>query len=527
MSDKLTKLKEAAKKAILVATGVATLSFGAQGKTKEDDKNKNNQGKKVSIAQIDGTSNNQGIPKFLTDPAKNKPKDKKYIKNLDPRNERLINDTWPEYSGMIPGFESFFGLTDSGRLKYSSGESRCTIGYGNTYTFLPAGNNVFYQYECQDHSSKGRPDSPMAPEIKAHYKNNDKNWFMYQAKLHLMLETLPILRNKLARYGLPAPEKLPKNVLWALLITGYQRDDYDAILPKFKTAQTIQDKANAFSYFGSQRRLLRGSWDRRYWLGLLAAGKVTIKQLNSFPIDGFSELGIQHYVVNKSETWYNGTMGCKFKVDDETIKKNIQIVKKVKAETITNHMKNFDQSQKTKVTKGVDKTAKSVDIRAGQVKAMMADAHKSLKDKKYKEATSKYEAIIAKDKNNSEAYSDLTLAYIKLAENSKTSAEKTKYYEASCKNARLGLRSNPDINTSAYLSFNAGLAREGLAKHYATNKNFSKAEEQYHKAKINYDNAFKTIPNKVYSNARDNAESEAYRIRNMIRQMNKSNQRRR
>lgn len=509
-------VKEQLKKLAAAAALAATLTTTTVAKPAEEEKDKKNNKKTVLIAEDDNDGkNNNSIPKFLTDPSKNKPKSKDFIKTLDPRNEALINKTWPEYSIMVPLFESFFKLDSTGNLKYNWStskktgkrlyEDRCTIGWGNTYTFLPAGNNVFYVYECQDHSPKGRKDSPMAPEIKQHYKNNDQDWFLYQAKLHLMLDTLPKLRNALARQKLPAPEQLSANELWALLIAGYQRNDYDGILSEYKKAKTIQNKVSAFSVYGGASNYHRGTLDRRYILGLLAAGKITIKQLGSWPNDKFAELGIQDYVINGSD--------AEIVVKDTKYKK---VTFNVDDATIATCINKITKSGEQKVA---DKTNKATAVKDAQLQTMLNDARKAYKNKNYGDAEKLYKGILAKDKNNAEAHNELALVYIRLAEKSKTDSEKRKYYEAACKQVTAGLKSVSDKVTKAQLYYNAGLARDALGKNYATNNNFSKAAEQYNLAKINHNNAYKANKNDVYLKARDAAENEAMRMQDLIRQM--------
>lgn len=465
---------------------------------------------------------------------------------IDPIDEKLLDEIEGDVLCLIPEFETFIEPDEDGTFHVNVGESRCTIGYGNTWLDIREGD-VVYRYACTKNTPEGA--KKLVAEIKKHYKSNDRKYFLDRAKLHMLIETLPALKKVLKDKGLPAPEKLPRHQLAALLIAGYQmKSDMISIVQRLAKAKTDEDKINAFSWTWASKGNVDGTFARRYWLGLLYTGKITIEELLSFPIDGFNKINrpkgskdTSSYVVENSRqniARKKGTIhGCKFKVTKEDIEKNIKIVKNgATKETVTQHLKkhglnytrNRSKSKPTEkaVTKQDTKTNQSEESvftrvakkikeaisDAPDVNSMMKSAKSAYDKGNYEEAAKLYSAVIANDKDNLEAYSSLVLVYKQLGDKAKGTAAGT-HYEQSCDIARQGLERikqnrnlGSDVRAKASIYYNAGLAREGMAEVYQQQKNTNKAREQYNKAKINHNNAYEAIKGK------DNKKAEEYKI---------------
>lgn len=165
-----------------------------------------------------------------------------------------------------------------------------------------------------------------------------------------------------------------------------------------------------------------------------------------------------------------------------------------------------NNSTPTKTDKTNTKTVSADPHKDANIKALRTNARKDLDAGRYGAAIKKYNEITAQDKNNAEAHSDLALAHIKYAKNTKSVAEQKKHYEAACKAINLGLATNPDDNTEALLYYNAGLAREELGQIAENNKEYDNARDQLFVARNNYREANKISPSSTYKQAESKIE---------------------
>ena len=465
------------------------------------------------------------------------------VRTINPKDEKLLNERGSYVLQLLPNFETYKKRNADGTFGTNPGESRCTIGYGNTWEDIRVGNTV-YRYPC---SNKYLPETAaLVKEIKENYEKDNRQYFIERAKLHMLVETLPTLRKALKDNGMPAPEDLPNHQLAALLLAGYQmRVDIISNVQRLAKAKTEEAKINAFSWTWASKGNLDGTFARKYWLALLYTNKITREDLLTFPIDKFNKINRPNGTKNTSSYIVKGSRqdikrsdgiihGCKFKITKQDIEKNKKIVKsenstetlaqhldkhglknssktKTKEQTVAKQDSEHKQSEKSVVTKIAEKI-KDATTGIITIDSKMKTAKDAYDNGNYGDAITLYKNVIAEDADNLEAYSSLGLVYKKLGD--KTSGNTAiANYEESCKVIGQGLnRMNQnralasDFEHKASLYYNAGLSREALADVYHRKNNIHKAKEEYNKARINYNNAYEAIKGK------DNKKANEYKL---------------
>lgn len=466
------------------------------------------------------------------------------VYTIDPKDEKLLNERGSYVLQLLPNFETYKRLNKDGTFGRNSGESRCTFGYGDTWEDIRVGN-VVYRYPC---SNKYLPETAsLVKEIKDNYKKDNRQYFIERAKLHMLVETLPTLRRALKDNNMPAPEDLPDHQLAALLLSGYQmQKDIISNVQRLAKAKTDEAKINAFAWTWASKGNLTGTFARKYWLGLLYTHKITMEDLLKFPIDKFNKINrptakkgvwdTSSYIVGNSRQDIkrgNSTIhGCKFKITKQDIEENKRIVKLSTAtETLAQHLDKHGlkkvnkekQSKKSVLTSVVDKIKEKF-TNTPDVNSVMKSAKNAYDKGNYTEAAKLYNSVIEADKDNIEAYSSLVLVYKNLGDNT-SGAKAIQYYEKACDIAKQGLerikqnKKLASFTTKASIYYNAGLAREGIAEHHRQQKNNSEAKQQYDMAKINHNNAYKSVKGKdnnkakTYKDAVNRVEQNLHRLK--------------
>lgn len=461
------------------------------------------------------------------------------VRTIDPKDEKLLDERGYYVLSLLPEFETYKKRNADGTFGTNPGESRCTIGYGNTWEDIRVENTV-YRYPCSNEYIS--ETATLVKEIKENYEKDNRQYFIERAKLHMLAETLPTLRKALKDNGMPAPEYLPDHQLAALLLAGYQmRVDIISVIQRLAKAKIDEDKINAFSWTWASKGNLDGTFARKYWLGLLYTNKITREDLLKFPIDKFNKINrpngskdtSSYRIKNSRQDIRRGKRtihGCKFKITKQDIEKNKEIVKSENTtETLAQHLEKHGlknnskkktvakqdseqkQPEKSFIVKIVEKIK---DVATGKttIDSRMKAAKDAYDNGDYSNAVTLYNNVIAETPNNLEAYSSLGLVYKKLGD--KTSGNTAiANYEESCKVIGQGLnRMNQnrelasDFEHKASLYYNAGLSRDALAEFYHQKNNIHKAKEQYNKARINYNNAYEAIKGK------DNKKADEYKL---------------
>ncbi len=277
---------------------------------------------------------------------------------------------------------------------------------------------------------------------------------------------------------------ITENEFYAICVAGYQLTGHiDDICKNLNNAKTPQQIADAFitpnydNYGGTPKR--------RWVCGMLAAGYITMQDILNADVDNFYKADVTtmvrngHFVTNENTIKYVlGLSGSQktSAVVRQTADGRLGIQQlggytpaKVVASVETAEDKSISESMSLLLQAGVE-------YRAGRLE----------------KAAQLYEQAIEKDPDNMEAYSSLSLTYKKLGDKNKS----IDYYEKCIAfvkqgnnrmNANKTLLLDRDVKAASY--YNAGAAREEMAKIYKTKGNQAEAKRNYELAIRNYKTA--------------------------------------
>jgi len=304
-----------------------------------------------------------------------------------------------------------------------------------------------------------------------------------QVRMHLEYETLP----KLARIA--RDTNVDERLAVALIYAGYQRlSDMSGIAQRASTAQTPQQVADAFQYFHNMPKKYKyGSLKRRWVCAAYAVGAITADDLLKMSRDAFSALEVNNIYRNGH-----------FLLGAETVK--FVLSRTNKNESVETFLAGFPAGQKIlggkeqKVFEPFLNLAMDVVADAGIEKSMRSlnGGEQLMRQKKYADAVRAFQQAIDQDPDNMQAYSDLAFAYKKLGDQNKS----VDYYEKAAAtvvqcnrrmNANKSLLFDYTVKATSY--YNAGTAREEMAKIYMAGSQKKLARENYAKALKNYQNA--------------------------------------
>ncbi len=346
------------------------------------------------------------------------------------------------------------------------GERRPTNGLGVTWTYRRGADGRITQ---------------TANNSKTPARTFDQNY--EQVRMHLEFETLP----KLARIA--RDTNVDERMAVALIYAGYQRlSDMSGIAQRASTAQTPQQVADAFQYFHNMPKKYKyGSLKRRWVCAAYAVGAITADDLLKMSRDAFSALEVNNIYRNGH-----------FLLGAETVK--FVLSRTNKNESVETFLAGFPAGQKIlggkqqKVFEPFFNLAMDVVADAGIEKSMRSlnGGEQLMRQKKYADAVRAFQQAIDQDPDNMQAYSDLAFAYKKLGDQNKS----VDYYEKAAAtvvqcnrrmNANKSLLFDYTVKATSY--YNAGTAREEMAKIYMAGSQKKLARENYAKALKNYQNA--------------------------------------
>lgn len=381
--------------------------------------------------------------------------------------KQALAEYWPEIAVGLTELETYRASP-----KRHGSESRETNGLGCTWT---------YTYD-----SAGRLHRKA--NALGQTKTRDKAGNYEQCKRHLLYETLPALKQAtLNQQNIGAQQAV------ALVMAGYQRPaDMKEIARRISNAQTVQQLADAFSYYPGAETWREGTLKRRWWCAAYAIGVISAEDFLGLPRDAFSK-------ININNVYRNGH----FLFGTETIEYALNRARMGEKSSVKTFLSDFDegknilaqvsagQAERTSLDLAVEQqTAQDVQIEGSMKK--LNDADKAFAAGKYQQAADLYLAAIETDADNMEAYSSLALAYKKLGDENKS----IQYYEKCVQavkdgnarmNANKALLLDRDVKASSY--YNAGLAREEMGKIYQGQGNVALARRNYDLAAKNYKTA--------------------------------------
>lgn len=388
--------------------------------------------------------------------------------------KQAINEYWPEIAIGLTELETY-----RAEPKRHGTESRSTNGLGNTYTYYY--NNIAELYRV--------PNSIDVKKVKIF----DKAGNYEQCKRHLIYETLPGLQSAIqGKNNIGAQQSV------ALVWAGYQRPaDMAGIANRISAAKTVQQVADAFAYYPGAAKWRDGTLKRRWWCAAYAIGLIDIKDFMELDRDAFSRININnvyrngHFLLGKETVKY---ALARAKGDNRKVSSFLGDFK-LGCELMASVNK---QNGGNKLTLKVDeKTSQDKVIERSM--ALLNQAESAFAKGDYATAEKLYKQAIVEDADNMEAYSSLALTYKKLGDKNKSIA----YYEKCLQTVKRGnarMNANKDLlldrDVKAASYYNAGTAREEMAKIY-------QASGDKEKARVNYESAIKN-----YKTALENAEMD-------------------
>lgn len=398
------------------------------------------------------------------------------IRFVSPSVENFAQDAWNAYGNEIvmglPFFETFRTTP-----RVHSGESRYTYGPGITWVYTVDSKGNIHQNPCTGSWKDVAQNFTM-----------DEMW--NQCRLHCLVDVFG--------YGLkPAitgVENIDGRACIAICFAGYQTHvPMKKIAQAYASADTIQGKMDAFlqgvpKSTADGTDIEAGSLKRRWWCAAYAVGLVSSADFVSLPCDSYSKIDV-------SMVYRNGH----FKYDAETIEYALTKAKTKQRQSVNDLLSESEmgrvamQHKSDTYTIGLaEKELSSEDIQIEKSVKAFNNGMKEYNAGRYEIAVKYFTKAIQLDEDNMEAYSSLAQSYYKLGEKFGS----MEYYQkcvdivALCnKHMNQNKSRLYDSETKAHTYYNAGHAREQMAKLNEANGEINTAKTNYDKALKNYETA--------------------------------------
>ena len=274
---------------------------------------------------------------------------------------------------------------------------------------------------------------------------------------------------------------ITENELYAICVAGYQLEGHvDEICYNLSKAVTPQEIADSFITPNYEN--YGGTPKRRWVCGMLAAGYISLRDILNADVDNF-------YQVDKNMMIKNNH----FVTDGETIKYIMGLSGSKKTKDVVSCLADGRLALETlgdldglPVVVSITSDADTI---VSKSMRLLGQADTLYEEKKYEEAVLLYENAIALYPDNMEAYSSLALTYKKLGDRD-SSIDFYKKCLQTVVNTNKRMNKNKslllDRAVKAATYYNAGMARQEMAKLYDKQGDYVNAFAQYKKAKKNY-----------------------------------------
>ncbi len=435
--------------------------------------------------------------------------------------DNFLDDNWDDIVVSLLEFETW-----RDKAKLHSGESRYTYGPGITWVYTKDKNGKLRQHAC-------------VGDYKQRASNFSVEQKLQQTRYHYEYETLPAIKRKLKKYGFTEitdqqmlglfiagyqlPAKLDDGNFSTKLDNGkYEKGKYIGIVHKLSDAgSNVQKQVDSFIAGKEVREKWReGTNKRRWWCAMIYMGYITTDDLINLDRDAFSSINI-NTILKNGHFVYDAT--------------TIEYVLAHANNPNRNSVKDFMKERNISINNNSSKHQKNISSNAVENPSMKKTIKglQEFKNGNYKIAIKYYQEAIALDANNMEAYSSLALSYKKLGDQTHSIAdyEKTAETVKACNaqmNRNRNLLHDPDVKASTY--YNAGLAREEMAKLYEKDNNIEQAIENYNKAKQNFETAYANAEEfnssermTIYKQAQQRVEKSVETLQIKNNQTNKRN----
>ncbi len=369
---------------------------------------------------------------------------------------RVLDKYWPEIAVGLTELETY-----RNKPTVHAGETRATNGLGVTWDYSYNGKRL---------------------EQKACTKNSpvrDKNGNYEQCRLHLIKETLPRLQGAISGKG-----DFTDRQLVALVLAGYQRPaDMRNIADAISKAKNTQQVADAFAYYPGREVWRAGTLKRRWICAAYATGWISAQDLLNMDVDAFSTVELStvyrggHFIFGEKTVAY---VLSRVRGDKNTVREFLGDFSS--GMDIITKIENMDVSQ-------VQESGGAGQSVIEESMGYLVEANALYKGGNYQAAIGLYEKAIDVDPDNLEAYSSLSLMYIKRGNDNKSIDD----YKASIKiiDKALGrVKSSKNLvaddETMASSYYNSGVAKEAVADIYKGQNKSKKAKEFYDAAKADF-----------------------------------------
>ncbi|MBQ8686372.1 MAG: tetratricopeptide repeat protein [Alphaproteobacteria bacterium] len=360
--------------------------------------------------------------------------------------------------------------------KVQFGENVWTRGFGMTWSRDKNGRMTIRDYEDSEYNRR-KGFKPHKPK-----KSSGMDEDIEDAQQFLIDHVYSKIKNNMKR-------PITLNEFYGICIAGYQLPGHiDEICKNLQNAKTPQQIADAFITPNYEN--YGGTPKRRWVCGMLAAGFITLQDILDADIDNF-------YEVAPTTLVRKGHFIC----DSKTIEYVLSIERRQKTGDVIAKLKDGKTAlaqlsgqvpvMRVLPVQGLDENVAQA-TQISESMGLLLDGNKEYKKGNLEQAIKLYQQAIEKDADNMEAYSSLALAYKKQGDKKKSIS----YYEKCLATVKAGnkrMNQNREmlmdyaIKASSY--FNAGVAREEMAKIYEEQGKTVEAKENYTLAKKNYQTA--------------------------------------
>lgn len=284
---------------------------------------------------------------------------------------------------------------------------------------------------------------------------------------------------------------ITENEFYGLCVAGYQLPGHiDEICENLNSAKTPQQIADAFITPNYEN--YGGTPKRRWVCGMLAAGYITMQDILKADVDNFYRANLNTLVRNGHFVTNQQTIDYVLGLAGPGNKKTYTVVNAIADGRLA-----LGQLGDFSMPKTIATVESAEDKQISESMYLLNQAMAEYRAGRLEKAAQMYEQAIEKDADNMEAYSSLALVYKKLGDKNKS----IDYYEKCVATVREGnarMNANKslllDRGVKAASYYNAGAAREEIAKIYQAKGNNAQAI-------VNYDLAIKN-----YKTALENAE---------------------
>ncbi len=390
-------------------------------------------------------------------------------------------------------------------------ENVWTHGFGMTWSPDKKGNMTIRDY-ADTNANRRNGLTPHKPKKSA---NMDVD--IEQTQSFLRGHVYPKIQKYMKR-------PITESEFYAICVAGYQLEGHiDDICKNLNNAKKPQEIADAF--ITPNYAKYGGTPKRRWVCGLLAAGYVTMQDILNADVDNFYRADLNTVVRNGHFVTNQQTIDYVLGLAGPGEKKTSSVVRQTADGRLALQQMDGFTMQKTVAT-----VESETDKQISESMSLLLQADEKYRAGELEKAVQIYEQAIEKDLDNMEAYSSLALAYKRLGDKKNS----INYYEKCIAvvkkgnarmNANKSLLLDRGVKASSY--YNAGQAREEIAKIYRDKGDKAQAIMNYNMAIKNYQTAQENAEMADLSSARRKSYQDAVnRVMQQLEILNKKNDKR-